>query len=112
MLDCGFVAHPSNTKFPEDVDKIKRPISWAAAETCRHMSPQQAKQTDQILTAKSGKGKDVGVVHEFVMYKGVNYGFTQGSDRKKVAEAEVGRKAEMQAVDWFVSYFDRFRVCI
>lgn len=104
-LECGYVAHPSNSKFPQDVDRIELPISWAAAETCRHMSLLQAKQTDEILKAKTAKGKDRGVEHEFVMYNGVNYGFAQGSDHKKMAEAEAGKKAERQAVDWFVRCF-------
>ena len=108
-LDYGFVAHPSSSKYPQDIDKIELPISWAAAETCRHMSPEQARQTEQILKAKTAKGKDDGIEHEFVMYNGVNYGFAQGSDRKKLPEAEAGKKAEKQAVDWFSRCFAKSR---
>ena len=34
------------------------------------------------------------------MYEGVKYGFAQGGMRKKVMEAEVGERAEEQAVQW------------
>ncbi|KAI9727735.1 MAG: hypothetical protein M1828_005963 [Chrysothrix sp. TS-e1954] len=105
ILESGFVAHPSNSKYPKDIDKIVLPISWAAAETCRHMAPEQAKMTEQILTAKTAKGKDQGTEHEFVLYGGVNYGFAQSSDKKKSAEAEAGEKAEKQAVNWFSKRF-------
>jgi len=75
------------------------------------MSAIQAEITRRILAGKSAKAKDededesvgakVGLGHEFVMYKGVSYGFAQGADRKKVQEAEAGERAEVQAVEWF-----------
>jgi dienelactone hydrolase len=73
------------------------------------MSPEQAKQTQRILADKSSKGKDDGIQHEFVLYRGANYGFAQGSNMKKVAEAEAGERAEKQAVDWFARCFASLR---
>jgi hypothetical protein len=35
--------------------------------------------------------------------------FTVGWDKKKVAEAEAGERAEKQAVDWFARCFAKLR---
>ena len=109
VLDAAFVAHPSNLTYPRDVKRIAVPVSWAAAETDRHMSPSQAETTKKILAGKTARAKDedgnasaVGRFgHEFAMYEGVRYGFAQGGMRKKVREAEAGERAEEQAVQWF-----------
>jgi len=108
VLDAAFVAHPSHLTYPRDVERIAVPVSWAAAETDRHMNASQAETTKKILTGKTARGKEedgnasaVGRFgHEFVMYEGVKYGFAQGGMRKKVMEAEVGERAEEQAVQW------------
>lgn len=72
---CGFVAHPSFLKYPADIEKIVLPYSCAASEIDPQMSPENAKQTEEVLTSKTAKTKDQGVEHEFVMYKGVHHGF-------------------------------------
>lgn len=61
--------------YPDDIGKIVLPYSCSAAEIDQQMSPENAKQTEEILKAKTAKTKDQGVEHEFVMYKGVNHGF-------------------------------------
>lgn len=69
------------------------------------MSPDNAKQTKEILTAKTAKTKDQGVEHEFVMYPGVHHGFAVRADEDEKEEAEAGKKAEEQAVKWFTRWF-------
>lgn len=64
--------------FPQDIEKIKLPYSCAASEFDGQMSPENAKQTEEILKAKTAKTKDSGIEHEFVMYKGVHHGFAVG----------------------------------
>ncbi|KAK3111732.1 hypothetical protein LTR53_012714 [Teratosphaeriaceae sp. CCFEE 6253] len=105
LVDCGFVAHPSNIKYPGDIEMIVLPYSCAAAEFDPQMSPEQAKQTKDVLAAKTAKTKDHGVEHEFVMYEGAFHGFAVRADENEKAEAERGRKAEAQAVDWFKRWF-------
>ena len=58
VLDAAFVAHPSHLTYPRDVERIAVPISWAAAETDRHMSPSQAETTKKILAGKPARAKD------------------------------------------------------
>ncbi|KAK5746932.1 hypothetical protein LTR17_000563 [Elasticomyces elasticus] len=106
LVECGFVAHPSNIKYPGDMEMIVLPYSCAAAEHDMMMSADQAKQTKDILTAKTAKTKDHGVEHEFVMYDGAHHGFAVRADENEKHEAAQGKKAEDQAVNWFKRWFD------
>ncbi|KAK0835705.1 hypothetical protein LTR73_000204 [Friedmanniomyces endolithicus] len=105
VVECGFVAHPSGLKYPGDIEMVVLPYSCAAAEHDMQMSAVQAKQTKDVLTAKTAKTKDHGVEHEFVMYDGAHHGFAVRADEDEKVEAEQGKKAEAQAVDWFKRWF-------
>lgn len=124
LIDCGFVAHPSFLKFPGDIEMVALPYSCAASEHDNQMSPENAKQTREILSAKTAKTKDQGIEHEFVLYEGAHHGFavsfgeasshslSVGLTRSQVRadegdkeEAEAGKKAEDQAVKWFERWF-------
>lgn len=102
---CGYVAHPSSLKYPDDIEKLVLPYSVAAAETDQMMSPENAKQTEEILKAKTQKTKAEGIEHEFVMYHGVHHGFAVRADEDDKHQAEAGKKAEAQAVAWFGRWF-------
>lgn len=121
LTECGFTAHPSFLTYPDDIEGIVLPYSCAAAELeDPQMSPAQAKQTREILTAKTAKQKDQGIEHEFVMYEGkfapissqlvrllivltlgTHHGFAVRADEDEKHEAAQGKKAEEQAVKWF-----------
>jgi dienelactone hydrolase len=73
--ECGFVAHPSMLQYPASIDPIVLPYAVAASEHDPQMSPEQAKQTEEILKAKTEKTKSEGIEHEFVMYHGAHHGF-------------------------------------
>lgn len=105
LVDCGFIAHPSFLQYPGDLEMVVLPLSCAAAEHDMQMSAENAKQTKDVLTAKTAKTKDHGVEHEFVMYDGVHHGFAVRADEDETKEAEAGKKAEDQAVNWFTRWF-------
>lgn len=105
LVDCGYIAHPSNLRYPGDINMVVLPLSVAAAEHDMMMSAEQAKQTKEILAAKTAKTKDQGVEHEYVMYEGANHGFAVRADEEDLHEAEQGKKAEAQAVAWFGMWF-------
>ncbi|KAF2725800.1 hypothetical protein K431DRAFT_280520 [Polychaeton citri CBS 116435] len=108
LIDCGFVAHPSGLKYPDDIESIQLPYACAAAEDDMMMSSSQAKQTQEILEAKTVKQKtETGVEHEFVMYHGAHHGFAVRADENDKEEAEKGRKAGEQAVGWFSRWFEK-----
>jgi dienelactone hydrolase len=102
---CGFVAHPSFLKYPDDIQKIELPYSCAASEHDQQMSPDQAKQTESILKEKTEKAQAKGIEHEFVMYNGAHHGFAVRADEDDKEEAERGKQAEAQAVRWFEKWF-------
>ena len=105
LVDCGFIAHPSNLKYPGDIEKVILPLSCAAAEIDFQMSAENAKQTEEVLVAKTAKTKDQGVEHEFVMYEKAFHGFAVRADEDNLEEAERGKKAEAQAIAWFLRWF-------
>ena len=105
VTDCGFVAHPSFLTYPTDIENIHLPYAVAASEHDPQMSPEQAKQTEEILKTKTEKSKDQGIEHEFVMYHGANHGFAVRADEEDKEEAERGKQAEAQAVKWFTRWF-------
>lgn len=105
VTDCGFVAHPSFLTFPSDIEMITLPYSCAASEHDQQMSPEQAEQTEKTLKSKTAKTKDQGVEHEFVMYHGAHHGFAVRADEEDKHEAECGKKAEKQALEWFGRWF-------
>ncbi|QIW96517.1 hypothetical protein AMS68_002035 [Peltaster fructicola] len=105
LVDCGFTAHPSMLVYPGDIDKVILPLSIAASEHDPQMSPENAKQTEEILKGKTAKTKDEGIVHEFVMYQGAHHGFAVRADEEDKEEAARGKKAEEQAVAWFSRWF-------
>lgn len=72
---CGYVAHPSSLTYPDDIEKVTLPYSVAASEHDQMMSPEQAKQTEEILMKKNEEMRGKGVEHEFVMYHGAHHGF-------------------------------------
>lgn len=75
LIVCGYTAHPSRLTYPDDIEKIALPYSCAASEFDYQMSSDNAKQTEEILKAKTAKSRDQGIEHEFVMYKGAHHGF-------------------------------------
>jgi len=107
LIDCGFIAHPSFLKYPDDIEKVVLPLSCAAAEHDMQMSADNAQQTKEVLTAKTAKTKDHGFEHEFVMYDGAEHGFAVRADENEKHQAEQGKKAEDQAVNWFSRWFAR-----
>lgn len=105
LIDCGYIAHPSSLKYPGDIEMVTLPLSCAAAEIDQQMSPENAKQTEDVLVAKTAKTKDQGVEHEFVMYEKAHHGFAVRADQDDIEEAERGKKAEAQAIAWFERWF-------
>lgn len=106
LTECGFVAHPSFLTYPADIEGIVLPYSCAAAELeDPQMSPEQARQTKEILESKTASQKSQGIEHEFKMYEGVHHGFAVRADEEDKHEAAQGKLAEQQAVQWFERWF-------
>lgn len=105
LVVCAFTAHPSRLAIPADFESVELPLSVAAAGVDRQIPLDKAKQIESILAAKTAKAKDDGVEHEFFLYEGVHHGFAVRADEKDKHEAESGKKAEEQAIQWFSKWF-------
>lgn len=105
LIDCGYIAHPSALKFPDDIEKVALPLSVANAEIDQQVSPENAAVMKKVLEGKTAKLKDHGVTHEFVQYPGAHHGFAVRADEDDKEEAARGQQAEDQAVGWFTKWF-------
>ncbi|KHN97475.1 dienelactone hydrolase family protein [Metarhizium album ARSEF 1941] len=100
LVDAGFTAHPSMLRLPSDVEKIKRPVSFACAEDDNQISLKQAEQIKAIVTAFPDAYKG-----ELRVYQKTSHGFAVRADLKVPDVAAQAAAAEDQAVAWFTSHF-------
>jgi len=94
LIDAGYTAHPSMLSIPEDVEKVRLPISVAAAGNDRHLPGDQVDEMRKIL---EGKGK----AHEVINYEGAAHGFAVRGSKEDKEENRRGQEAEDQAVTFF-----------
>lgn len=107
LVVCGFTAHPSQLSVPGDFEAVELPLSLAAASIDDQLTKPQALEAKKILEGKTAKGREAGVEHEFVWYEGAHHGFAVRANEEDKEEAEMGKQAEKQAVDWFTKWFER-----
>ncbi|EPS97498.1 hypothetical protein FOMPIDRAFT_1052267 [Fomitopsis schrenkii] len=69
QFDATVACHPFLVDFPNELDGITKPISFAIAETDHHYGSEKAAETEKILGAR-------GQTFEVVVYKGVQHGWT------------------------------------
>jgi dienelactone hydrolase len=100
LVDCGFTGHPSFVTLPGDLDAVVAPLSIANGDMDMMLPGEKMVEAKRILDAKEGGG-----VHEAVIYEGATHGFSVRGDPKDPKQAEMGMKAEDQAVSWFKKHF-------
>ncbi|EXU97536.1 dienelactone hydrolase [Metarhizium robertsii] len=100
LIDAGFTGHPSLLSLPSDVEKIKRPVSFACAEDDNQISLKQAEQIKAIVTAFPEPYKG-----ELRVYQKTGHGFAVRADLKVPDVAAQAAAAEDQAIAWFTSHF-------
>jgi dienelactone hydrolase len=99
LVDCGFTAHPSVVVVPDDFQKLAVPFSLANGDDDLMMKRKQVEQAVAVLDAKEGC--------EAVVYPGATHGFAVRGDPNDKKQAEIGMKAEDQAVSFFRKQFQR-----
>lgn len=97
LIDCAFIAHPSNIEVPVDIEAITVPISVAVGDNDMVLKAAPAKQMKQILEVKSG--------HEVTILPGAKHGFAIRTHPDDEYEMECAEKAEIQAIKWFTKWF-------
>jgi len=94
-FDATVAAHPSLVKYPDELDGVSKPISFALAETDHNYGAARGKDSEERLKAK-------GLVDvEVVIYKGVQHGWTIRGDMEDETKRTARDKAVEQTVQWF-----------
>lgn len=102
LVDCGFTAHPSLVKIPDALERVRVPLSVANGENDAFMGRTKMATLQRVLEAVQGEG---GKMHEVVVYEGAIHGFAVRGNPADPRQAELGLKAEDQAVNWFRRQF-------
>lgn len=100
LVDASFIAHPSVVSYPDEVEKVRRPISLAIGDRDMSVSMSQVEITRKAWDALKGT-----VETEIVVYPGANHGFTVRVDHFNGKLLEQCQAAEDQAVNWFKRHF-------
>lgn len=105
LVDCGFTAHPSMVKIPDALERVRVPLSVANGDNDSFMGRDKMATLKRVLEGvRDGEGVG-GRVHEVVVYEGAIHGFAVRGNPADPRQAELGLKAEDQAVSWFRRQF-------
>ena len=92
LVDAAFTAHPALLSIPEDIEKVKAPLSIAVAEHDMYLKPPAVERLMRIE-----KGED----YEVVMFPGTRHGFAIRNNTKDGVQMAAAEKAEELALTWF-----------
>ncbi|KAH8671306.1 Alpha/Beta hydrolase protein [Xylariales sp. PMI_506] len=100
LIDCAFTGHPSLLTIPRDIEQIKIPISVANGPDDEWMGREKMAILTKILQEKDDNA------HEVIIYDGAKHGFVTRGSTKDPKQAELGARAEDQAVNWFKKHLN------
>ncbi|KOS42307.1 hypothetical protein ACN38_g6833 [Penicillium nordicum] len=99
LLNAGFTGHPSLLEIPNEIEKIKIPVSFALGDKDIIVKSPQIEQIKQVFASDSGSGKG-----EVVVYEGAGHGFCVRADFVLEDASRQADEAENQALVWFEKY--------
>ncbi len=106
LCDAHFTAHPSNVKVPDDAQKVKLPLSVAAATNDKVMNLEQARQVEAILRRKAD---EEGLDHsEVVYYEGAGHGFGVRADPGNKEVKKHADESIQQAIRFWHTVFSKW----
>ncbi|KAI0127001.1 Alpha/Beta hydrolase protein [Xylariales sp. AK1849] len=100
LFDAGFTGHPSRLKIPDDIVKIKYPVSFALAEEDMQISVAQINEIRKIVEAKPNGEKG-----EARAYAGCKHGWCVRADGLSKEMTKQAEDAEDQCLTWFKKHF-------
>ncbi|KZT71992.1 alpha/beta-hydrolase [Daedalea quercina L-15889] len=95
LFDATFAAHPSRVKFPDELQGVTKPISFAAADVDKQFDAKRADETEALLKSKGFNDFEV------IVYKGVHHGWTVRTDLTNPEKKAKRDQARDQALNWF-----------
>ncbi|KAF6818507.1 dienelactone hydrolase family protein [Colletotrichum sojae] len=97
LVDCGYTAHPSLLSLPGDMEKVALPLSLANGDDDMMMPRAKMARVKEVLGGKADC--------EVREYPGATHGFAVRGDPNDERQADMGTRAEDQAVGWFRRWF-------
>lgn len=101
LIDAGFTGHPSLLKVPNDIEKMKIPVSFAIGEKDSHLPLPVAEKIKDIVESKPAEQKG-----EVVLYPNCSHGFCVRADIRFEEVAKQATAAEDQCIRWFNNHFE------
>lgn len=92
LADVVFTAHPARFAIPEDIEKVKVPLSIALADKDLWVNQAEAKTFKRLEKEEP---------YEVEIFEGTKHGFALRNDEKNEIEMAAAEKAEQQALFWF-----------
>jgi dienelactone hydrolase len=97
LIDVGFTAHPSKMKFPEDWDKVQKPLSIAIGDVDMGIKIDMVNDIKPLLEGESKPKRQ----NEVVIYPGAKHGFAVRAPPTDEGQTKSGVEAMKQAIAWF-----------
>jgi dienelactone hydrolase len=99
IVDAGFTAHPSKMKFPDDWDKVQKPLSIAIGDVDFGIKVDMVKDIKELLEEKKQKGQN-----EVTIMPGAKHGFAVRANPRDETQVKSARVATTQALSWFARW--------
>jgi dienelactone hydrolase len=100
LVDVAFTAHPSRMKFPDEWEKVQKPLSVAIGDVDMGIKIDMVKDIKNLLESETKpKGQN-----EVVIYPGAKHGFAMRADPKDEGQTKSAGEALTQAVAWFTKW--------
>ncbi|KAL2827416.1 dienelactone hydrolase family protein [Aspergillus cavernicola] len=100
LIDAGFTGHPSMLVFPEDIENIVRPVSFALGDSDMNVGAKEIAVIQRVMEGKEELGGEVRV------YVGAGHGFCVRADLAVEDSSRQAKEAEEQAVGFFKRCFE------
>lgn len=100
LIDAAFTGHPSLLKFPDDINKITIPTSFALAEVDMVVDASKIEQIQNAIEKQPDEKKG-----ESKIYPATGHGFCVRADHVTKEKERAAAEAEDQAVAWFLKWF-------
>ncbi|OBT91118.1 hypothetical protein VE02_00084 [Pseudogymnoascus sp. 03VT05] len=95
MVDAGFAAHPSKMAFPEDWEKVCRPLSVAIGDVDMVIGIEDVRKIEGLMAGR----KDV--ESEVRVYEGAKHGFAVRADPRDEGQTRSAVESQRQSLEWF-----------
>lgn len=100
LIDAGFTGHPSMLEIPVEIEKIRKPISFAIGEFDIAVKTPHIEQIKVVVDKQEEAYKG-----EVKVYPGAGHGFCVRADHILKESASQASEAEDQCIEWFNKHF-------